>query len=55
VNLAAEEISVDGLLTVEGESQLWYNTLNEAMDAPKRNAGGAGPSAHAPFRASFLL
>jgi len=54
-NLAAGKIGVDGLLTVEGERELWYNTLYQAMDAPKGNAGAADPGVHNSFRASLLF
>src|SRR5581483_9963800 len=37
-DLAASEVSVDGLMTVEGEAQLWY-TKCHVWDAPKRCAG----------------
>src|SRR5208337_3830172 len=52
-DLATRKIGVDRLITVEGEGQLWYNTLYQAMDAPKGNAGCANPVFIIPFRASF--
>jgi hypothetical protein len=42
-DLASGKIGVNGLIAVEGEVQLWYNTLYQAMDAPKGNAGCANP------------
>ena len=42
-DLAAREISADELMTVEGEAQLWYNTLHQAMDAPKGMLGPRNP------------
>jgi hypothetical protein len=42
-------------MTVEGEGQLWYNTLYQAMDAPKGNAGWRNPVFIIPFRASFIF
>ncbi len=37
-DLAAREVSANGLMTVEGEAQLWYTTCH-VWDAPKRCAG----------------
>jgi hypothetical protein len=54
-DLAAGKIGPNEVMAVEREGQLWYNTLYQAMDAPKGNAGCARPSVHTPFRASFLL
>ena len=42
-NLPAGKIRLDELLTVEGERELWYNTLYQAMDARKRSAEAATP------------
>jgi len=42
-DLAAGKISSYEMMTVEGEGQLWYNTLYQAMDAPKEDAGCGNP------------
>jgi len=42
-DLTTGKIDADGLMTVEGEAQLWQNTLYQATDAPKGNAGCANP------------
>jgi hypothetical protein len=54
-DLAAGKVGADELMAVEGEGQLWYNTLYQAMDAPKGNNWGCKPSVHAPFRASLTF
>ena len=42
-DLATGEVSQNRLMTVEGEAELWQNTLYQAMDAPKGNAGWRNP------------
>jgi hypothetical protein len=37
-DLAAAEVGPDGLMTIEGEDQLWY-TVCHLVDAPKGDAG----------------
>jgi hypothetical protein len=54
-DLAAGKIGADGLMTSEGQDQLWQNSLYQAMDAPKGNAGSAKALFIIPFKASFLF
>ena len=42
-DLATGAIHVDGLLTVEGEGELWYKALYHAINASRGNAGCANP------------
>jgi hypothetical protein len=53
-DLSSGKIRANGSVSVEGENELWY-TVCHSLDAPKGNAGSAGPSVHQPFRASFLF
>src|SRR5579864_5038712 len=53
-DLAAREVSANGLMAVEGEAQLWYTTCH-VWDAETVCWVLVKPSVHAPFRASFFL
>jgi hypothetical protein len=49
------KIGLQGKWTIEGEAQLWYNTVYQVMDAPKKGCWGCYPSVHQSFRASFIF
>jgi hypothetical protein len=53
-DLSAGKISANGLMSVEGENQLWY-TVCHCWMLRKEVLSSAKPSVHQPFRASFLF
>ena len=54
-DLAAGKISPNEVMAVEGEGQLWYNTLYQAMDAPKGDVGPLNPVFINPVEHPFFL
>ena len=53
-DLSSRKVRANGLMSVEGENQLWYTVCHSWM-LRKEMPGSAKPSVHQPFRASFFF